>query len=318
MRQFWSGETQSFSRAELNPASETCFLNQPYFIVVLAHSLHGRLRRIHVPYAFVYIVLALALFGSVSLLGLVSSYLRMTWKVANYNNLRQEVEVLRARYQRLEKESTQKGMQLASLQLLASEVSVAYGIRRAFTGPSETSEARLVPTVSETLAEYNFLRAANFSRMARQASPLFHPSMLPSIWPVDGRLMSYFGNRSDPFSGDGAFHTGVDISVPSGTAVRAAADAVVVSAEWAGRYGRLVVLDHGNGLQTYYAHLSRFDVLAGQWIRRGEVIGRSGATGRVTAPHLHYEVRRAGIPINPHAYLRSTLARSEPKREYGF
>jgi len=294
-------------------------LNQPYFIVVLAHSLHGRLRRIHVPYAFVYVVLALALFGTISLLGLVSSYLRMTWKVANYNDLRHEVDVLRVRYHRLEKESTQKGVQLASLQLLASEVSVAYGLKRTPAGPTGFgSEAPLVPTVSETLEEYNFLRSANISYLARQANPLFRSNMLPSIWPVDGRLMSYFGHRSDPFSGDGAFHTGVDISVSSGTAVRAAADALVVSAEWAGRYGRLIVLDHGNGFQTYYAHLSRFDVISGQWIRKGEIVGRSGATGRVTAPHLHYEVRRGGIPINPHVYLRSTLAQAEPKREYGF
>src|SRR5688500_16640594 len=105
-------------------------LNQPYFIVVLAHSLHGRLRRVHVPYQVMYVVLALALIGSVSLFGIISSYLRMSLKVASYNNLREEIEVLRDRYERLEKESKQKGDQLASLQLLANEVSVAYGIKR--------------------------------------------------------------------------------------------------------------------------------------------------------------------------------------------
>jgi len=294
-------------------------LNQPYFIVVLAHSLHGRLRRIHVPYAFLYVVLALAGFGTISLFGLASSYIRMSWKVANYNNLRDEVATLRTRYQRLEKESNQKGVQLASLQNLANEVSVAYGLKRTLEGPNSiSSEGRLLPTVAETFEQYNFLRSANMSQLARRANPLFHTNMLPSIWPVDGRLMSYFGHRSDPFSGDGAFHTGVDISVPSGTQVKAAADGVVMQAEWGGNYGKLIILDHGNGLRTYYAHLSRFAIVPGQWVHRGEVLGRSGATGRVTAPHVHYEVRRGGSPINPQPYLRSTLASAEPKRDYGF
>ncbi len=296
-------------------------MNQPYFIVVLAHSLHGRLRRIHIPYVFVYVVLALAVFGGFSLFGLATSYLRMSLKVANYNSLRQEVDTLRARYQRLEKESTQKGVQLASLQLLANEVSVAYGLKRRLEGPSDiSSEGRLLPTVSETFEEYNFLRSANISQLARRANPLFQSTnSMPAIWPVEGRLLSNFGHRSDPFSGDGAFHTGVDISAATGTPVRAAADGVVHSAEWGGAYGKLVIVDHGNGFRTYYAHMSRLDVVAGQWIRRGEVLGRSGATGRVTAPHLHYEVRRGGAAINPHTYLRATLASVQTKqRDYGF
>jgi murein DD-endopeptidase MepM/ murein hydrolase activator NlpD len=293
-------------------------LNQPYFIVVLAHSLHGRLRRVHIPYQFVYIVLALALIGSVSLFGILSSYVRMSLKVASYNNLRQEFETLRSRYERLEKESRQKGAQMASLQLLASEVSVAYGIKRSMEGPSDIAhEGRLVPTVSETLEQYNFLKSANLSRYSRRTSPLFQSDMLPSIWPVDGRLMSYFGRRSDPFSGEGAFHAGIDISVPTGTPVHATADGTIISAEWAGEYGRMVVIDHGNGVQTYYAHMSRLEAIAGQWVHRGEIIGRSGSSGRATGAHVHYEVRRAGTPVNPSQFLRATYA-SAPKREYGF
>lgn len=294
-------------------------MDQPYFIVVLAHSLHGRLRRIHVPYAFLYVVLGLAGFGALSLIGLVSSYVRMSWKVANYNTLRDEVDTLRLRYHRLEKESNQKGVQLASLQNLATEVSVAYGLKRSLEGPDNIgTEGRLLPTVAETFDEYNFLRSASISQLARRANPLFHSNMLPNIWPVEGRLMSNFGNRSDPFSSEGAFHTGVDISVPAGTRVKAAADGVVAETEWAGHYGKLIILDHGNGISTYYAHLSRFNVVPGQWVRRGEILGLSGATGRVTGPHVHYEVRRSGTAVNPHPYLRSALASAEPKRDYGF
>ena len=293
-------------------------MNQPYFIVVLAHSLHGRLRRIHVPYPFVYVVIALALIGSVSLFGIVSSYFRMTIKVASYNNLRHEIEVLRDRYERLEKESRVKGAQLASLQLLASEVSLAYGIKRSLEGPADIAhEGRLLPSVRETLDQYNFLKTASLSGAGRRRSPLFQSEMLPAIWPVEGRLMSYFGRRSDPFSGEGAFHAGIDIAVPTGTAVHATADGTVLTAEWAGQYGRLVVIDHGNGLQTYYAHMSRLDVIAGQWVHRGEAIGRSGNSGRSTGAHLHYEVRRGGTPVNPSPYLRASYTQA-PKREYGF
>lgn len=293
-------------------------MNQPYFIVVLAHSFHGRLRRVHVPYQFMYIVLALALIGSVSLFGFVSSYFRMSLKVASYNNLRHEIEALRDRYERLEKESRQKGVQLASLQLLANEVTVAYGIKRSIEGPLEiASEGRLLPTVSETLEQYNFLKSANLSRFSRRSSPLFQSEALPSIWPVDGRLMSYFGRRSDPFSGEGAFHAGIDISVPVGTPVHATAAGTIVVSEWAGEYGRMVVVDHGGGVQTYYAHLSRLSVVAGQWVHRGEMIGRSGSSGRATGAHVHYEVRRRGTPVNPSQFLRASYS-AAPRREYGF
>src|ERR1700740_3143219 len=109
-------------------------MKQHYFVVVLAHSLHGRLRRIHVPHHALYVVLALALFGSVSLFGMVSSYLRMVGKVANYNSLRDEVDTLRSKYQTLQREDDQNREQLASLQMMASEVSIGLGLKRRLEG----------------------------------------------------------------------------------------------------------------------------------------------------------------------------------------
>jgi murein DD-endopeptidase MepM/ murein hydrolase activator NlpD len=120
---------------------------------------------------------------------------------------------------------------------------------------------------------------------------------------LDGLVRSSFGGRSDPFSGEGAFHTGIDLAAPKGTPVHVTADGVVASAGWAGAYGKLVVVDHGNGLETYYAHLSQFLVLPGQEVQRGQVIALSGGTGRTTGPHVHYEVRLGGTPINPYKYL---------------
>jgi murein DD-endopeptidase MepM/ murein hydrolase activator NlpD len=276
-------------------------MKQHYFVVVLAHSLHGRLRRI--------LVLALALFGSVSLFGMVSSYLRMTWKISNYNTLRSEVDVLRNKYRALQRENDQKQEQLASLQMMATEVSMSLGLRRHLEGNDDIAdETALVPTYKESIEEYNFLKSASFSRLSHTYAKSWQKNVIPSMWPVNGHVLSRYGDREDPFSGEGAIHTGVDLSAAIGTPVHAAADGVIYQAEYAGRYGKMVIIEHGNGMTTRYAHLSRFDVVPGQEIRRGEVLGYSGNTGRVTAPHLHFEVRVGGSPVNPYPYLaRSSM-----------
>ncbi len=279
-------------------------MKQHYFVLVLAHSLHGRLRRIHIPHQALYVVLGLALFGSVSLFGMVSSYLRMTWKVSNYNSLRSEVETLRTQYHTLQRENDQKQEQLASLQLMASEVSMSLGLKRQFEGQeSIMDEGPLVPTYAESLDQYNFLKSASFSRIQRNFPHQWQKNVLPSLWPVNGRILSTFGGRTDPFSGEGAFHTGVDIQAGLGTPVHAAADGVVIQAEYSGGYGKLVVVDHGNGLRTMYGHLSKFNVVPGQEVRKGSVVAFSGNTGASTGPHLHFEVRMGGSAVNPYPYL---------------
>ena len=294
-------------------------MRQGYFIVVLAHSIHGKLRRVHVPHQFVYLVLALAFFGAVSLFGMVGSYVRMSWKVANYNSLRQDMDTLRVRYQMLQREAKQKDENLASLQILASEVQLAVGVKRQLEGPTDmANEGPLMPSFKESLEQYNFLKAANFSRLHSRYVTQFQMNSKPSLWPVAGRVSSPFGGRLDPFSREGQYHPGVDLQAGYGTPVKVTADGVVRMAEWSGGYGKLIVVDHGGALQTYYAHLSRFSVVSGQEVRRGEVIGYSGATGYVTAPHLHYEVRLGGNPVNPYHYLGTTATTVTAKREMPF
>ncbi len=288
-------------------------MKQNYFIVVLAHSIHGRLRRIHVPHQAIYGVLALAVLGCFSLFGFVSSYVRMALKVASYNSLKQEAEILRSKYQNLQKIVNQTDEQLATLKLNAKEVSLMIGVKKSLIGPADIStEGRLVPTFSETLQEYDTLKTTTFARFDRNYMLRMQRNTDPNIWPVDGRLMGPFGQRSDPFSGEGTLHTGVDISAPTGTPVKAAADGVVSYAQYYGGYGRLVIVTHNSGVETYYAHLSKFDVIAGQEIRQGELVGRVGSTGRVTAPHLHYEVRVGGAPVNPYRYLVRSIAATQP------
>lgn len=121
----------------------------------------------------------------------------------------------------------------------------------------------------------------------------------PSIWPTHGWLSSSMGNRSDPFTGERDFHPGLDISADKGDPVYATADGTITNASAAGNYGNLVVIDHGYGLETRYGHLSAFKVKEGRAVKRGDLIGLVGSTGRATSAHLHYEVRANGKILNP-------------------
>jgi murein DD-endopeptidase MepM/ murein hydrolase activator NlpD len=127
----------------------------------------------------------------------------------------------------------------------------------------------------------------------------------PSIWPTHGWLSSSMGNRSDPLTGERDFHPGLDISADRGDPVYATADGKVTHASSAGNYGNLVIVDHGYGLETRYGHLSQFKVTPGQVVKRGDLLGLVGSTGRTTGPHLHYEVRANGRILNPLQLLLS-------------
>jgi murein DD-endopeptidase MepM/ murein hydrolase activator NlpD len=298
-------------------------MKEEYFVVVLAHSIRGRLRRIHIPHQAVYLILLFALLGCVSVFGFVASYARMAWKVGNYNALRREAETLRTRYQDLQKKVSETNSQLATLEMYAKEVSVAYGIKEKLEGPADISaEGALVPSFPESIQDYSFLRSAELIGLKHRAARRFQPvSARPTMWPVMGRLMDGFGRRLDPFSGEGGreFHKGVDISAPTGTAVMVAADGIVIEAEpTSGGYGRMVVVDHGGGFETLYAHLSRIFVQVGQEVRRGETLGAVGSTGRVTAPHLHYEVHLGGNPVNPINYMKTAIFDTAPKQDFPF
>jgi murein DD-endopeptidase MepM/ murein hydrolase activator NlpD len=285
-------------------------MEQQHLVIELAPAGQGNLKCIKVSFRAVsYITLA---FGLVCLLGfgLFSNYLYVSWKASRYDALSAELQRLRTRYQQLQGQAKQHSEQMASLETLATEVSVAYGINPSPVGGNEQpmDEDSLTPNVRESIEEYNFLKAASYSEIYHHYAFAWQSHATPSLWPVMGVLRSSFGRRTDPFSGEGSFHTGIDIATPVGTRVRVTADGVVESARWSGRYGRLIAVDHGNGLITYYAHLSQFLVIPGQEVHAGQVIALSGRSGHVTGPHVHYEVRLAGTPVNPYKYLSKSPA----------
>jgi len=126
---------------------------------------------------------------------------------------------------------------------------------------------------------------------------------VPGGWPVRGTLSSVFGVRNSPFTETPVFHHGLDIVARTGTPVAASASGVVVKCGYEALYGNMVVIDHGAGYRSAYAHLSSCSVEEGTFVNRGEELGKVGSTGRSTGPHLHYEVRVNGLPVNPARFL---------------
>ncbi len=142
---------------------------------------------------------------------------------------------------------------------------------------------------------------------ATEQQPGKSRSAIPSRQPVDDvSLTSSFGVRNDPFNGSRRMHQGIDIPGPVGTPIYATADGVVERSTWVNGYGNLVELNHGNGLQTRYGHLSKLIAQPNERVRRGQLIGLMGSTGRSTGSHLHYEVRIAGAAVNPMPYIEGT------------
>jgi murein DD-endopeptidase MepM/ murein hydrolase activator NlpD len=253
-----------------------------------------------------------------SITGIAGSYTRMLMKVARFNQLRTEQQELKDRYSKLEKAAHEQEIQVASLGSLASEVSSLYGLKSA-PMPPEPSSTFEPGQMQASLDQLDILRRTALSggatigilggSQAASAADWLQMAKLPSIWPTEGRITSSFGERVDPFNGEGAFHRGIDISTSYGHEIVAPADGVITYADFMSGYGRMVVIDHGRGVQTRYGHMSAFAVTDGQRVTRGEVIGYVGVSGRSTGPHLHYEVWVRGTPVNPHKYLRTTLAR---------
>lgn len=151
----------------------------------------------------------------------------------------------------------------------------------------------LLPQTSEAIAELKDNVEEYSKRMAAT----------PKVWPTRGRITSSFGNRRDPFTQVTNFHRGVDIANSHGTAIYATADGNVIFSGYKGGYGNLIVIDHGYGYETYYAHLSRIEVSEDQQVSRGDIIGRMGRTGRAIGSHLHYEVHVNGTPVDPEDYM---------------
>src|ERR1700751_732368 len=294
-------------------------LQKRFYILFVARGDDGQLRKISIPVHYLYAFVVGAAIGFLSLTGIASSYARMLLKVSRYNELRTEKEQLKNRYSKLEEVAKERDVQVASLGSIASEVSALYGLKSQPTLVTASAEQIHDAEVSSSLDQLHALRTSALTGatmvgltmgLTRNVTTAdwIKANSAPNLWPVEGQVTASFGERIDPFNGEGAFHSGVDIGSSYGQPVIAPADGVVVFADLMGGYGRAIVLDHGRGITTRYGHLANFAVISGQHVQRGDTLGYVGLIGRSTGPHLHYEVRINDTPVNPYKYLRITVA----------
>ena len=290
-----------------------------YTFIVIPHA-STRLHKWKLPVLSLYF---LALIGIVSFfvaVGLGFSYAKMAFKAADYDKLQTENTDLKIQKQNLEVATRKLGEKISNLE------STSQKIQTLIENDSATKSGKLNgPAVGGSKVDYTtaeLLRSSNLQERVdllkdRTADMESHLSLLeqvaqqranvllhtPSIWPIRGAITSHYGNRADPFNGEAELHLGLDISALYNAQIHAPADGVVIYSERKAAYGNLVIVDHGNGLTTRYGHLSRALVTIGQRVKRGDVIALVGTTGRSTAPHLHYEVRKNDRPVNPRTYL---------------
>jgi murein DD-endopeptidase MepM/ murein hydrolase activator NlpD len=315
-------------------------LKKRHYIVLVSRDESGRLRKVPVPLHFAYAFMVVAVVGAFTMAGLAGSYSRMLIKTARFNQLRSDHDNLQKDYAHLEKQAHEKDVQAASLGSLATEVSALYGLtanklavpmgHMGLSGKAagKAADGALISDTASNFSDASYYKSLDTFYSLRNSAvsgavthSINGPSTLsglgidagintPSLWPVIGPIRSSFGQREDPVTGngEGEFHTGIDISAPIGTPIRATADGTVKSAAMESGYGREVIIDHGNGMETCYAHMSGFAVMAGETVVRGQVIGYVGVSGRTTGAHVHYEVRIHNAPVNPHKYMRSTIA----------
>jgi murein DD-endopeptidase MepM/ murein hydrolase activator NlpD len=292
-------------------------MQKKFYAFLVFPGAHGRLHKIQLPFYIIHLVLALSVVGILTVAALANSYARMLLKVSNYNSLRSEREALKTQYRTLESTVTSTNAKLDSLQSLAAEVALSYGFgdaRRprfpeAVLALATQTDASVDSSFRASLYAFDLIRRAalepegSASGHGMFSNLQIDRTTVPSLWPVRGQITAGFGQRMDPFSGEGAFHAGVDISVPFGTKVIATADGIVLEAGPEAGYGNEILIDHGDGLSTKYGHLSRIFVAVGQMLKRGQTIGAVGMTGKTTGPHLHYEVHIHDTPVNPTKYL---------------
>jgi murein DD-endopeptidase MepM/ murein hydrolase activator NlpD len=249
--------------------------------------------------------------------GLLAHYVWLNWQVSELDALRLQNTALSVQTQDYNVSLGRFEGQLSLLQRTVAKLGVISGVEQGAAGtygaiggfggvsgieatPPLRDPDVIAAQLSRRLSELATRSTRLESFYADQQELLAHT---PSIWPVRGYLSSGYGRRNDPFTGRRIFHPGIDVSAPRGSEVTAPADGRVVAVGRRGAYGKAIIIDHGQDIVTRYGHLQDYNVRAGQPVRRGDVIGFVGSTGRSNGPHLHYEVWVRDRLQNPVHYI---------------
>lgn len=291
-----------------------------FYTFIVVPNASSRLHKLRLPVQLLYVLAGIGIISFFLTIGLGFSYAKMAFKVADYNQLQSENIDLKVQKKNLEVSAVKLSSKLNELETLSERLTnlfesdnwnkrtkvslpavggskVDYTTADLIGQPSLRTDMDIMKDRTSELE--NQLRL--LEQVAEKRATILR--FTPTIWPMRGHITSHYGNRLDPFNGDAEMHLGLDIAGIYGTPVHAPADGLVIFAARKAAYGNLVIVDHGNGLTTRHGHLSRFNVRVGQRIRKNDVIGFVGTTGRSTAPHLHYEVRQNDHPVNPRNYL---------------
>ena len=265
-------------------------IHTPLTIMLIPHSRFSS-RSVRIP------VVAAAVFCILACVGAVFS-VSLTIQAFDYYRMKSD-------YARMSKHFTEMESTMASLKQSESQ------FRRLFSLGSRKEVLKNLDTGSEDGSidvealkkevDASMAAVEEIKNYLAKEQDVFRSS--PSGWPAAGKISSGFGMREHPRYGDRRMHTGIDITMPRGTALHATADGVVSFSDRSGGNGNIVVVEHGHGLSTVYAHNTRNSVKAGQTVKRGDVIAYSGSTGVSTGPHVHYEVWRNGRSVNPAPFL---------------
>ena len=276
--------------------------NESYTLIIVPHA-KAKFRKFQIPVKLAKWAGAVSGVSAVLVTGMLVHYTVITFEVHELRRLRVENKSLLEKNQEYEKNAGKLQARLSVLQRMVSKLGVMAGLEQslpdsAIGGVGGVSSLESVAPAVETGLSMRSMEqaAASLTDRSTRLEEFYRDqkvllSSTPSLWPVRGYLSAGFGNRIDPFTGLKDFHSGIDISTPRGTPVAAPAEGTVVACNArAGAYGNAIIIDHGYGVVTRYGHLDAFNVKPGQRIRRGDVIGFVGSTGRSSGPHLHYEV----------------------------
>jgi murein DD-endopeptidase MepM/ murein hydrolase activator NlpD len=286
-----------------------------FYTCIIVPDASQKLHKLKVPVPILYVLSAIGAVSFFVVVALAFNYIAMASRVADYSRLEAENSKLRVDTKQLEMSTTRLNNKVAALEDQTQKITQIFEtdivFRRLGKLPTaggsreDLSTADLVGGGPQDSVDGLHARMRELESqldLLDKRSEMIRS--IPTTWPVQGRIGSHFGRRLDPFTGAPETHAGMDIVAPTGTAIKAPADGSVIYSERRGDYGNLIVLEHSYGITTRYGHLSRYNVRSGQTVKRGDIIGWVGLTGRTTAPHLHYEVRLYDRPENPNRYLR--------------
>jgi murein DD-endopeptidase MepM/ murein hydrolase activator NlpD len=286
-----------------------------FYTCIIVPDASQQLHKIRIPVKGLYVLAAIGALSFFAAVGLGFNYIGMATRMSGYESLEAENAKLKVDTRQLRLSTTKLGKQILALEDKAASINKAFDsdplFRRISRSTGSVGGAKADISTSELEGNLHSSVDAIRSRMEDLTT---HLSLLtektrrirstPTIWPLNGNIGSHYGSRLDPFTRDAETHLGIDLVAPKGTEIRATADGIVRVAAREGQYGNLVVLEHPDGLSTRYGHLHKFKVKAQETVKKGDVIGWVGMTGRTTGPHLHYEVRLNDRPVNPRPYLR--------------